>query len=55
MAKERWSDPANVGQPDYRKVAWKAFAVMLLLVIAAMVKIAIAEDWLGTFRNTTGY
>lgn len=55
MSKERWSDPANVGQPDYRKVGWKAFAIMMLLVIAAMIRIAINEDWLGQFRSTTGY
>ncbi len=53
--KSRWSDPANVGQPDYIKVGKKAMFLIVVLVAAAMIKIGIKNNWFGIIRDITGY
>lgn len=53
--KSRWNDPANVGQPDYIKVGKKIMLLIVLLVMAAMIKIGFKNNWFGTFRDITGY
>ncbi len=49
--KKRWSDPANEGQVDYVKIGIRFFALIMLLAIAAVLKIAIANDWLSSFSE----
>lgn len=53
--KKRWSDPANEGQVDYVKVGVRMFALILLLALAAIIKIGIKNNWFDTFRNIAGY
>ncbi|MBU3925393.1 hypothetical protein KKB43_03980 [Patescibacteria group bacterium] len=49
--KKRWSDPANEGQVDYVKVGIRMFALIMLLALAAVIKIAIANNWLESFSQ----
>lgn len=48
---KRWTDPANDGQVDYVKVGVRIFTLIMLLALAAVVKIAIANNWLGAFSQ----
>jgi hypothetical protein len=49
--KKRWSDPANDGQVDYVKVGVRMFALILLLTLAAVVKIGIRDNWFTSFKD----
>jgi hypothetical protein len=49
--KKRWTDPANDGQVDYIKVGIRMFAFIMLLALAAVIKIAIANHWLDSFSE----
>jgi len=53
-SKQRWTDPANDGQVDYVKVGIRIFMLIMLLALAAVMKIAIANDWLSSFSQTLG-
>lgn len=48
-SKERWDDPANDGQVDYRKVGKRFSNLVMLLVLAALLKMAIENHWLEQF------
>lgn len=50
--KKRWNDPANDGQVDYVKIAVRMISLIMLLALAAVVKIAIANNWLGSISQT---
>jgi len=45
-SKIRWDDPANEGQVDYVKVDARVASLIMLLLLAAVLKIAIANHWL---------
>lgn len=52
--KARWNDPANDGQVNYLKVGSRMFALIMLLALAAVLRIAIQNGWIDTFRAVTG-
>lgn len=49
--KQRWSDPANDGQVNYVKVGIRFFALIMLLMLAAFIKMAIANNWLAALSR----
>lgn len=49
--KKRWNDPANDGQIDYIKIGIRMFALIMLLALAALIKIAIANHWIDSFNE----
>lgn len=48
--KKRWSDPASDGQVDYRKVGVRMFTLIMLLALAAVVKISIRDNWFDALK-----
>jgi hypothetical protein len=52
--KQRWNDPANEAQVSYVKVGSRFASLVMLLVLAAVIKIAIDNKWIETFRALTG-
>jgi len=51
MAKQRWTDPANDGQPDLEKIGMRIFYLVILLMAATALRMAILNHWFDTFSQ----
>lgn len=55
MPKERWTDPANVGQPDIMKIGKRVMTLIIILALAAAIRIGIQNQWFDSAREIFGF